>query len=280
MPRLAPIVLPIADALNCICAETVVASRAVPAFDTCAIDGFAVCADDVGELRIIDEVPAGFVSDRELTAGSAIRVAAGTMLPVGATGVLPWNGQVGTVTLSAPVLAGSGVIATGSQIGDGDVVCHTQSVIDAPAIARLASSGHHTVLVHPRPRVVIIPVGTELARTGESVRAGIVNDATGPMLLAETRLNQADAYLADPVPDVDDDVLAAIEEAQLRADVIVTTGGLGVLEGGAVARTLNTAGGLSAFNEIPVVALAGDPSAALAGFQAIASPKIQELRGF
>lgn len=279
MPRLAPIVLPLADALNCVCAEDVHAARPVPAFDTCARDGFAVCANDSGELRIIDEVPAGFISEHTLTPGSTIRVAAGAQLPQGAAAVLPWSAATQTLHVKVPGIEGDGVLRTGHVLANGAIVCQANTFINPEAIARLASSGHATVLVHPRPRVVIVPVGTELARAGETVRAGVISDAVGPMLLAEARLNEADAYLADPVRDDDQAVLEAIEEAQLRADVILTSGGLGVLEGGAVARTLNTSGGVATFNELPVIALPGDPALALEVFRSTVSPLIQELRG-
>ena len=126
---------------------------------------------------------------------------------------------------------------------------------------------------------MIVPIGAELARGGEPLRPGLIEDVTGVTLLAEAKLNQADAYLAEPVRDDPDSVAGALEEARVRADLIVTTGGLGVLEGGELARTLGTSGGRTELDGLLVIALPGEPQASLDAFRAQVSPLIQRLRG-
>lgn len=145
-----------------------------------------------------------------------------------------------------------GVILAGDRIGV------QREWVTPELIGRLGACGYVTVLVHPRPRVVVVPIGAA---------PEMVVNATGQQLVAEIRLNAADGYLAERVNDAPDAVREAIEEAHLRADFIITAGGASANEG------------LTQFEDVPVYSLPGEPRAALEKFQAAVSPLIQELRG-
>ncbi len=83
---------PILDTLGQTLAEDISSDIDVPPSDNSAMDGYAVRWEDTQgaseadpiRLRVIDEIPAGYVSDRTVTAGTAIRIMTGAAIPEGA----------------------------------------------------------------------------------------------------------------------------------------------------------------------------------------------------
>ena len=68
------------------CAEDVFAQIDVPSFDNSAMDGFAVCHEDVSEgtsYTISDRIPAGRVG-KPMTKNSLARIFTGAPIPEGA----------------------------------------------------------------------------------------------------------------------------------------------------------------------------------------------------
>ncbi len=84
--------LPLLDSLGQAAAETLKAEINVPAFDSAAMDGYAVRSVDIkgatsdapGILKVIDTVMAGSVIHSSITPGTAIRIMTGAELPAGA----------------------------------------------------------------------------------------------------------------------------------------------------------------------------------------------------
>src|SRR5438876_3315470 len=78
----------VADALGRVLAEDVAARRTQPPFAVSAMDGYAVRADDLGQvpvtLRIVAEIPAGAGFGGTLGRGEAARIFTGAPLPEGA----------------------------------------------------------------------------------------------------------------------------------------------------------------------------------------------------
>src|SRR5919198_5543639 len=81
--------LPIAEALDRVLAEDVVAAHDVPGFANSAMDGFAVRSGPAGgTLRIVGESRAGAPATAAVGDGEAIRISTGAALPEGADAVL------------------------------------------------------------------------------------------------------------------------------------------------------------------------------------------------
>jgi molybdopterin molybdotransferase len=94
---LAPIRVPLADALGRVLAADVVAAAAVPASDNSSMDGYAVRAADVAgaspdspvELEVVAEVAAGSGLDPALAPGQAVRIMTGAPVPSDADTIVP-----------------------------------------------------------------------------------------------------------------------------------------------------------------------------------------------
>ena len=93
-------------------------------------------------------------------------------------------------------------------------------------IAVAASAGRKAVTVRPRPRVVVLSTGDELTEPGTPLVPGRIWDSNSYMIAAAAREAGAVAYRRSVVPDDPSGVLPALEEQLIRADLLITTGGV------------------------------------------------------
>lgn len=258
---LEPIELQLPDAQGCVLVEDVVVEVALPPFDNSSMDGYAVRVSDVegaGEefpavLTVVGDVAAGdggLADGRSLAPGEAARIMTGAPLPEGAEAVVPveWTdggtgggpatamrahseapeGASGEVRVHRPVKAGAHVRTRGSDVRPGDLALRAGSVVGPAQIGLLAAIGRAAVKVRPRPRVVVLSTGSELAQPGEELTGGRIYDSNSFALTAAARDAGAIAYRVPAVADDAETLRATIEDQLIRADIVVTTGGVSV----------------------------------------------------
>jgi molybdopterin molybdotransferase len=231
--------------------------------------------------------------------GAAIRIASGAPLPAGADAVVARDATdagMPTVGVLAPVAAGAGIRRAGEDLQAGDVVLEEGAAIGAREVALLAAVGQSRVSVRPKPRVVVISTGTELVEPGAQLSPGLIPDSNGYMLTAAAQDAGAMAYRAGPVPDEQRPLTDTLEDQLVRADVIVTTGGitaatydtlrvvlsrLGRVEFTRVALSPGMAQGHGHLgpDEIPIFTLPGNPSSAFVSFELFVRPVIRRMLG-
>lgn len=258
---LEPIELQLPEAQGCVLVEDVVVEVALPPFDNSSMDGYAVRISDVegaseefpAVLTVIGDVAAGdtgLADGRSVGPGEAARIMTGAPLPAGAEAVVPveWTdggtgggpadtmrahsdapeGASGEVRVHRPVKARAHVRAKGSDVRPGDVALRAGSVVGPPQIGLLAAIGRSTVKVRPRPRVVVLSTGSELVQPGEELTGGRIYDSNSFALTAAARDAGAIAYRVPAVADDAETLRATIEDQLIRADIVVTTGGVSV----------------------------------------------------
>src|SRR5579875_2520658 len=187
-----PIELPLAEAEGCVLAADLEARYPLPSFDNSAMDGYAVRAADV----------AGASADEPVT------------LPV-----------TGEVAIRRPAEKGTAVRRAGGDAKAGDLLLTSGTVLGPPQIGLVAAAGHGAALVRPRPRVVVISTGNELAEPGAPLTPGKIWESNSFMLTAAARQAGCLAYRAPIVPDDPATLLDEIEDQLLRADLLSTSGG-------------------------------------------------------
>jgi molybdopterin molybdotransferase len=304
---LSPLDLPLLEGRTCVLAEDVPAPWPLPAFDTATVDGYAVRSVDLlaasdgkpTPLRVIDDVPAGYRASVALEAGQAIRLASGAPIPDGADTVVALDGTDGgspEVLVSRSTPAGENIRRRGDDVPLGATVALAGSVLGPRETALLAAVGRGRVSVHPRPRVVIISVGDELVEAGGPLSPGLVADANGVAIAAAVEDSGAIAYRVGPLPADADVVRAALEDQLVRADLVVTTGGvsasaydtvktvlteLGDVEFTKVAMTPGTpqAHGTLGPDHTPIFTLPGNPVSAYVSFEVFVRPVIRRMLG-
>ena len=305
---LEPITLPLLDAAGCVLAEDVTAAWPLPSFDNSSMDGYAVLAADVAtasadspvELAVVDDVPAGYRATERVSPGRAIRIMTGAPLPDGADAVVPVEAtDAGTqrVRVASPVDAGSYIRRAGEDVVAGTPVLEVGTVLTARSIALATAVGRAEVRVHPRPRVVVISTGNELVDPGVPLRHGLIADSNSVMLVTAAREAGATAYRAGPVPDDEDRLMATLDDQLVRADLVITSGGVSMGAYDTVKAVLSRIGtvefvkvamqpgmpqgfGVLGDDAVPIATLPGNPVSAYVSFEIFVRPLIRRMMGF
>ncbi|HSV05604.1 MAG TPA: hypothetical protein VLI07_03765, partial [Candidatus Binatus sp.] len=133
-------------ALGRVAAEDVVSGRAVPAAPNSAMDGYAVRHADLARvparLRIIAVEPAGSVVGETITAGTAVKLFTGSVVPRGADTVVrreDTEEREGEVVVQRAPARGANIRDTGEDIRPGQVVVATGNVLGPADLGVLAS---------------------------------------------------------------------------------------------------------------------------------------------
>ncbi|MCE9553051.1 MAG: molybdopterin biosynthesis protein, partial [Planctomycetes bacterium] len=191
--------VPLAQALGRVLAESIFATVDVPGFDRSNVDGFAVrSADTIGAdeerpLRLLllpTPIDTGQIPQCEVTAGTAVAIATGGMLPRGADAVVMvehTDTEGETLLVRKSVAAGAGLTFAGTDIAAGETVLHAGRVLTSRETGVLAAVGRNTLQVHRRPRVAILSTGNELIAPGEPRRPGLVYDSNQQILADAVR---------------------------------------------------------------------------------------------
>ncbi|MGH3859802.1 molybdotransferase-like divisome protein Glp [Actinokineospora sp.] len=304
--RPAPVRVAISEAQGLLCAEEVVAERALPGFDQAAVDGYAVRSVDTqaaGEepvqLPVVGEIAAGSRQPRRLQPGQAVRIATGAPLPTLADAVLPTgftDGHHAKVTVHQPVPSAGYVRRTGEDVQTGDVAVRRGAVIGSAQVGLLAAVGRSKVLVYPRPRVSIISVGDELVDIDRTPGQGQVYDVNSYALAAAARdagaeVNRVGILESDPKR-----LREVVESRLLLSEIVVIAGGVG----GELAEEVRSAiqdlgevdmtrvamhpGSVQGFGRlgpdaVPTFLLPGNPMSALVVFEVMVRPLIRAAQG-
>lgn len=332
---LEPIELQLLDAQGCVLVEDVTVPVALPPFDNSSMDGYAVRTADVqgaseefpAVLTVIGDVAAGDGELPTVGPGQAARIMTGAPLPPGAEAVVPveWTdggtggaaasgmtpasespeGATGEVRVHRPAEARAHVRSRGSDVQAGDLALAAGTVLGPPQIALLAAIGRGTVRVRPRPRVVVMSTGSELVQPGEALTAGTIYDSNSFALAAAARDAGAIAYRVGAVADDADTLRSTIEDQLIRADLLVTTGGVSVGAYDVVKEALTTVGtgddevdsagidfrklamqpgkpqgfGTIGPDHTPLLALPGNPVSSYVSFELFVRPAIRALMG-
>ena len=304
---LAPAELGLGDAGGLVLAEDVSAASSLPSFDNSGMDGYAVRVEDVAAateenpvtLPVAAEVAAGDTGAYALQPGTSIKIMTGAMLPHGAEAVVPveWtDGGRARVSIRAGAEYGNAVRLAGEDAKAGQVLVTAGTRLRPMHVAVIAAAGRGSVLVRPRPRVVVLSTGNELAEPGTPLVPGRIWDSNSFMLAAAAREAGCLAYRQVALPDRPDEVLPAIEDQLARADLMITTGGvsmggehdvvkaalqqLGTITFRKVAMQPGMPQGFGTIARVPIFTLPGNPVSAYVSFQVFARPAIGALQGY
>jgi putative molybdopterin biosynthesis protein len=218
---LLPEEIPLTEALGRITAEPVWAAISSPHYHACAMDGIAV--------RAADTVGASASTPLRLQLNTQARwVDTGDPLPAGADAVIMLEKlqRIGDeVEISQAVAPWQHVRALGEDMVATELVlpeAHRLSPVDLGAIA---ASGHASVRVRRRPRVAILPTGTELVPPGTPLKPGDIVEFNSIVLAAQVQEWGGEAERLPATRDEFGLIRARVAEALERADVVVINAG-------------------------------------------------------
>jgi molybdopterin molybdotransferase len=301
-----PVRVAISDAQGMLCAEEVVAQRALPGFDQAAVDGYAVRSVDVTEvpvtLPVVGEIAAGSRQPLRLQPGQAVRVATGSALPTLADAVVPLGhtedggAHAARITVARSVPSKAFVRRIGEDVQTGDVAVRPGAVIGPAQVGLLAAVGRAKVRVHPRPRLSVLSVGEELVDVERTPGAGQIYDINSYALAAAARDAGAEVHRVGIVPSDPSRLREAVEGRLLLSEIVVVTGAvggavgdelcavlaeLGPLDVGRVAMHPGSVQGFGRLgpDSVPTFLLPSNPISALVVFEVLVRPLIRLALG-
>ena len=302
-----PLHLQLLDAHGCILSETVTADVDLPPFDNSSVDGYAVRVDDVAaasdtkpvQLPVVGDVAAGAPSAYTVQPGLCVRIMTGAPVPVGADAVVPleWTDRgLASVTITQAPKPGANIRRLGEDVQHGQAVLESGTRLGPGQLGLLAAVGRDRVTVRPRPRVVVVSTGSELVEPGTRTTAGQIHESNSFILTTAAKEAGALAFRVGIVPDDPRSLMDAIEDQLIRADLVLTSGGVSVGAYDVVKEVLSRLGTVSfdtvamqpgkpqGFGTIgpdktPIITLPGNPVSSYVSFEVFVRPVIRRMLG-
>ncbi|EJT6170079.1 molybdopterin molybdotransferase MoeA [Clostridium perfringens] len=277
-----------------------------PPFNKSVFDGYAFKSEDSKgtskenpiELKIVDEIFAGYFSEREIKSGEAIRIMTGAPIPVGADCVLKQEEterQGDLVKIFKEMKENQNISFMGEDIKIGETLIKKGKRLDYADLGIMASSGISEVLVYKKPRVSIISTGDEVCDINSTLKPGKIYDSNLYSLSA--RIEEL-GYNIFSMEHVGDNILKigeAIEKAFEKSDIVFTTGGASVGEKDLMQKVSESIGFEKLFWKIKIkpgsavvcskreekilISLSGNPNASLTTFELLGKSILKKLEG-
>jgi molybdopterin molybdotransferase len=304
---LPPYEQPLLEALGLPICTDITADIDLPTFDNSAMDGYAVRFEDVRnagvdypvQLPVVGESAAGQTKAYALSPGQAVKIMTGAPVPAGADAVVPieWtDGGRASVRITRAPERGQHVRPRGDDISAGDMLVEEGDILGPRQVAILAATGQARVRARPRPRIVVISTGSELREPGNPLGFDSIYDANSYLLAAQARAADAIAYRVGIVSDDPHELTATLSDQLVRADVVVTSGGVSKGDYDVVKEVLSRLGTVQ-FHEVamqpgkpqgfgtigeddtPVFTLPGNPVSSYVSFEVFVLPAIRRMMG-
>ncbi|MGW5417210.1 molybdotransferase-like divisome protein Glp [Actinomadura geliboluensis] len=300
---LPPLDLALLEAQGTVLAEPVSAPVPLPPFDNSAMDGYAVVAADIAAaadgspvtLPVVGDIVAGDSGVSAIRPGLTARIMTGAPLPAGADAVIPveWtDGGNANVRVFRAAPPGNYIRRAGEDVRAGEVVAPVGTRLTAPQLGMVAAVGRPRVTVRPKPRVVVVSTGDELREPGATLAPGQIWESNSFMLIAAVVEAGGVGFRHATVEDEPGDVLEMLHDQLVRADAIITTGGVSMGTRDVVKEALTgTVGfhkvrmrpgkpqGFGLLEGTPVFTLPGNPVSAYVSFQVFVRPALLAMQG-
>jgi molybdopterin molybdotransferase len=299
----------LAEALGRVPTCDVIAPGPLPGFARSTVDGYAVrAADTYGAseglpcyLDVVGAVRMGRQPDVTVTAGAAVEMPTGGVLPAGADAVVmvEYTNETmpGTVEVLRPIAPGGGVVHADDDVTAGTVLTPAGRPLRAVDLGMLAAAGVTKLLAHARPRVAILSTGDEVVPPATAtLRPGQVRDAIAPALAGLVVEAGGWPVPCGIVPDDPAALRCALQLALAQSDLVVVSAGSSVGTRDATADAVASLGKPGIFchglaikpgkptllaecDGVPVIGLPGNPLSALVVFRLVGVPLVWRLAG-
>ncbi len=289
--------VPIEHTLGRTLAQTIRARADAPPFPRAAMDGYALRSQETpGIFKIQGQINAGDIFTNPVPGGHAVRIMTGAPIPWELDTVIEQEAVIKhdeSIDIDKTVSTSRNISQKGSEITSGQIVLSPGQRLAPPEIGILALSGYEYVKVYTRPRVLLITTGNELQNPGEKLRPAHIYNVN--RYLFTTLLTETGA-IVDKTPHAMD-CLQSVEKAfaDLSSyDLVISTGGVSVGDKDHVIQYLNEnthvlfrwidmhpgkAMAAAQRDNVPILALSGNPGAALTAWFLVVLPYLVSLFG-
>ena len=187
------------NVLGRVTAEAVWAESSSPHYHSSAMDGFALRADDTNgaqpslpiQLLVIGDLP---VQAQYVDTGDPLPDWANAVIPIENVESLDHNGQLTkdirapkSIRIRASVAPWSHVRPLGEDIVATQLVLPAGHILRPVDLGAIAASGHQEIKVARKPRVAILPTGSELVPIGSKLKVGDILEYNSLVLAAQIK---------------------------------------------------------------------------------------------
>ena len=235
------------NAIGRVLAEPVWAKISSPHYHASAMDGFAVRAADTAGAQpsnpvtllvgLFDSAPPSGTSQGRpdtcyLDTGDALPEVFDAVIPIENVESLDERGEItpairrpASIRIRAAVTPWSHVRPLGEDIVQTQLVLPAGQVLRPVDLGAVAASGHQSVKVARKPRVAILPTGTELVPLGSDLKVGDILEYNSLVLAAQIKAWGGDPTRFSITPDNFDAICTRVEEAAREHDLILLNAG-------------------------------------------------------
>jgi molybdopterin molybdotransferase len=306
--------LPLEFALGHTLAKTILSNQNLPSFDNSSVDGFAIKAADIVAamndkpvvLQVVADIPAGSMSEIEITSGHSARIMTGAPVPAGADAVVmiedtdafymsSGNLAPDEVSIFTSIQKGQNIRRRGTDLTIGQEILKVGTTLRPQDIGLLAMLGIPSVPVRRKPRIAILSSGDELVPVSAPLEPGKIHDSNTYMLTALAQNAGCEVVHIGVAADNYD----SVQELMMRAagskpDVIISSAGVSTGAFDFVKEVVTNAGSLTfwkvdmrpgkplafgSYREIPFFGLPGNPVSAFVSFLVFVHPALDALNG-
>lgn len=287
----------IADAAGRITAAAVMAKISLPSYHSAAMDGYAVKFSETFGASETNPI-------RLKTGWQAIYVDTGDPVPEGFNAVImiedvnPVNGETGEfsglIEIIEPATPWQNVRTVGEDIVATELIIPENHRIRAADLGALLGGGHTDIMVRKKPRIAIIPTGSELVEPGTELKRGAIVEYNSRILSSLVTEWGGEPARHDIVPDDIEKLKIAIAEACKYADMVIVNAGSSAGRDDFTAQAIKELGRviihgvaikpgkpviLGIVNEKPVLGIPGYPVSAYITFNLFAKSVIHKWQG-
>ncbi|HZK57678.1 MAG TPA: gephyrin-like molybdotransferase Glp, partial [Clostridia bacterium] len=298
--------MPILDSLNYILAENIISDINMPPFDKSSLDGYALRTEDIVDaseenpvtLKTIDNIRAGYVSEKKIGEGQAIRIMTGAKIPEGADSIIKYENTVFSdkdVRVFDYLKPNSNIVRAGADIVMGDILLEKGVTIGPADIGIFAALGKERVKVYKRPKIAILSTGDELINIDEPLQEGKIRNSNVYTIGAQVKKIGSEMKIFDICGDNISLIKRELDIALQWGDMVITTGGVSVGDADVVKDAFREIGGeilfwrvnmkpgspivVARYREKLLFGLSGNPAAAYIAFEKFVRPTILRLSG-
>lgn len=273
-----------------------------PPFNKSAMDGYAIIAEDTlannSQFKVIDEVFAGEISNREVLSNTAIKIMTGAPIPKGANAVIKQEDVIlrsEIIEINKSVHINENICFKGEDIQKGSKLVNKNKKLDYADIGIIASSGIDKIKVYKKPQIAFISCGDEILEIGEMLQGGKIYNSNKYSILGRIKELGYEVSGCQHISDNSRKIGEAIEEISNYADLIITTGGASVGEKDLIKDAIDAIQGeklfwkinikpgsailCSKYNDTVIISLSGNPTAALTTFELVVKTTLEKLSG-
>jgi len=319
LTRLLEIAQPVAEQENLLLTEALgrvlaadqLARASSPPADNSEMDGYALRVDDLAAgkaLPIHQRIAAG-QSPQPLEPGTAARIFTGAPIPSGADAVvmqeqcelLDTPGGATQLSVNAEVEPGDHIRRAGEDISEGQCILKAGTRLRAQELGLAASGGLPNLPVFRRLRVAVFFTGDELIEPGETLPPGAIYNSNRSLLHGLLQAQACEVRDMGTVPDTLEATRAALRQAAVDSDLIITSGGVSVGEEDHVKPAVEAEGNISIWkiaikpgkplacgrvrrgknheDRTAFIGLPGNPVSAYVTFAMLVRPLIHKMQG-